>query len=76
MGNELTGAMTRASLLVSSGTAAGLQEEQRGLEDGSKFLVARRQAHVAETVELATAMVVAEEEEEGQSQARGVTGPE
>lgn len=38
-------------------------------------LVARKAAHVAETVEL-TMVVLEEESEEGQSQARGVTGPE
>lgn len=40
-----------------------------------EVLVARREAHVAETVEL-TMVLVEEEKEEGQSQARGVTGPE
>lgn len=38
-----------------------------------EVLVAREEAHVAETAELTMVMV---EEKEGQSQARGVTGPE
>lgn len=47
-----------------------------GAEDWilEEVLDARREAHVAETVELT--MVMVEEKEEGQSQARGVTGPE
>lgn len=73
VGDGLTGAMTRAELPTSSGTAAEVLEGQR-TGGQNEVLAAGREAHVAETVELT--MVVVEEEEEGQSQARGVTGPE
>lgn len=57
VGKELTGAMTRAQLPISSGTTAGVQEEQR-TGRLREVLVAKREAHVAETLELAMAMVV------------------
>lgn len=47
----------------------------RELEASGEFLVSRREAHVAETVRPATVVVVVVVVEEGQSQARGVTGP-
>lgn len=70
VGDGLTGAMTRAELSTSSGTAAEVLEGQKTGGGGqNEVLAAGRKAHVTETVEL-TMVVVKEEEKEGQSQAR------